>query len=411
MNDLSVPSGQRSAEARAVMERVKAILPELAERYPEWDKSFTCPVEDMQKLKKTGVLGASVPLEYGGLGMSNADTVEITRLLATANPSIAQMYLVHATIGAGVVVDFASEALRPRIFREVVAKQAFIANASGEKKSRTVYEFEATVTPVPERGGYVINGTKFFCTGSAASDYLIVFGMLGDKMACGLMPTHAPGIKHHNDWKSMGQRGTSSGSITFENAFFPEDMLMPNITWTNLPPYNIFGPLCQACFSAVYVGAARGAYDAAVRYVQTKTRVLTGSGVNRAVEDPYILRLMGDLAADVAAAEAILARVSRRLDELAGKKDVLGEEALWRLRGEVSNAVSELKVFSTRAALRVGQDILQACGARAGLVEEDMDRYWRDIRMLTLHDPMDYKARAIGEFYLQNKMPPPGFRS
>jgi alkylation response protein AidB-like acyl-CoA dehydrogenase len=93
------------------------------------------------------------------------------------------------------------------------------------------------------------------------------------------------------------------------------------------------------------------------------------------------------------------------------KKDVLPEADLWRLRGKVSNTVSEVKVFATRSGLKVAQDIFQACGARAGMAEEDLDRFWRDIRQLTLHDPVDYKLRAVGEFYLQEKMPVPGFRS
>lgn len=401
----------RSTEVQGVMNRVQMLLPELARNYPEWDKKFGCPVADMKKVGQTGVLAALVPVEYGGLGMSSVDVVEVTRMLATANPSIAQMYLVHATIGSGLVMDFANEAQRRTIFHEIVANQAFIANASAERKARTAYEYETTISPAPGRNGYVINGTKFFCTGSEASEFLIVIAMLDGKMSMGFLPTHAEGVTHHHDWKPMGQRGTSSGTITFENAFFPEDMLMRDVNWTNQPPHNVFGPLSQAGFSAVYVGAARGAFEAAVAYIQTKTRPLTGTGVARAVEDPYILHLMGELAAEVAAAEAILARAAHGLDDLVSQKDLLADESLWRMRGRVSNAVSELKIVATKAALRVTQDILQACGARAGMFEEDMDRFWRDVRQLTLHDPMDYKSRSIGEFYLQDKMPPPGFRS
>jgi alkylation response protein AidB-like acyl-CoA dehydrogenase len=66
------------------------------------------------------------------------------------------------------------------------------------------------------------------------------------------------------------------------------------------------------------------------------------------------------------------------------------------------------KLVSTEVVLRDCQNIFQICGARSALAAKDFDRFWRNVRTLAFHDPKDYKAELIGEYFLQGKYPPMG---
>lgn len=146
--------------------------------------------------------------------------------------------------------------------------------------------------------------------------------------------------------------------------------------------------------------------------MKTKTRPLPwpGSGVTTAVEDHYILQEVGKMSAHLLAAESLVDKAAETVDRIMGLRGKVDGEELMRRRAEASVTVSHAKVVATEVALRVCQDIFQVCGARAAMAEEDLDRFWRDVRTLTLHDPVTYQARAIGEYLLQGKLPVPGFR-
>ncbi len=394
-----------------MLDRIRILSAEFAVTYPVRDRSNKYPTEEMNTLKRSGILAAAVPKEYGGLGMTAEELIKSVMILAEGNPSIAQMFLVHCVIGAQFVTGFATEAQRKHLFSQIVKNHAFIANAASEKDSKDAYAYETTLTRASDKSGVLINGKKFFCTGSQAADIVLVLGIMEGGFAAAFVAPKSEGLYMHDDWDVMGQRGTSSGSIEFRNVYVGLDMVIPKVGINELEPSNLFGPLTQGCFTAIYAGAAKGALKHSLRYVKTKTRPLAGSSVSRAVEDPYILLEVGKMSAYVSAAESLLLKAARLIDETLEMRGAVKDVEMARLRAEASVAVSEAKVFATEAGLRVCQDVFQVCGARAALAEEDLDRYWRDVRTLTLHDPVGYKAKQVGEFLLQEKYPDVSLRS
>lgn len=394
-----------------MLRTARELAARFAETYAVRDLNCEYPSDEMEMLKKSGILAAPVPTAYGGLEMSAEQLIRAIMILAEGNPSIAQMFLVHCVIGAQFVEEFGTEHQKREIFRAIVEEHAFIGNASSEKNAKHQYAFETTLTAAADGRGHVLNGRKFFTTGSKAADWFLVLAMMDGAFAAGFVRPNAPGLVMLDDWKPMGQRGTASGSIEFTNVRVAPDMVIPTINIVGLKPDNAFGPLTQGGFTAVYVGAAKGALRTAVAYIKSKTRPLTGSGVKRAVEDPYILEQVGKLSAQTSACESFLLSASKTIDEIARIRANASAEELAQVRARASVAISEAKVFCSEAALRVCQDLFQACGARSALAEEDLDRYWRDVRTLSLHDPMSYKSKQIGEFLLQDKYPEVSLRS
>lgn len=90
----------------------------------------------------------------------------------------------------------------------------------------------------------------------------------------------------------------------------------------------------------------------------------------------------------------------------AGREGVTAE-----LRGEIALAIATAKVASSRASLDVSSRIFDVMGARATTARNRFDRFWRNARTHTLHDPLDYKLRELGNWTLSGRVPTPSFYS
>ncbi|MGJ3248697.1 MAG: acyl-CoA dehydrogenase family protein [Elainellaceae cyanobacterium] len=83
-----------------------------------------------------------------------------------------------------------------------------------------------------------------------------------------------------------------------------------------------------------------------------------------------------------------------------------GEALTFQERGEVSIAVSIAKAFAIKVGLTITNHVFDVMGARATSAHYNFDRYWRDLRTFSLHDPVDYKLRDIGNWVLNHELPP-----
>lgn len=162
-------------------------------------------------------------------------------------------------------------------------------------------------------------------------------------------------------------------------------------------------------FSNFYLGIAIGALEFAAKYTTTSTRAWPYGGDNkeRATDEFYILERYGNFFAHLRAVEALADKAGDRLSELyerhsGDRLKVTAEE-----RGEVAEWVASVKVVTTDVGLRVTSGIFEVTGARATSLKVGLDRFWRDIRTHTLHDPVAYKNRELGRYVLLHEYPEP----
>ena len=386
-----------------IFHTIQALSEEFAKTYPIRDAYREFPHDEVNQMRESGLMDLSVPEEYGGKGLPFEILADCVMILSTGNPSVAQIFLTHW--GAlQTLPEVATKAQLQHVFRAVVDHGAYFGQAIAEKNSKDVLTLETTFTPTSGFDGVSINGTKFFTTGSQAADLFWVLGQFADTYAFAIVPKDAEGLTLHDDWDAMGQRGTASGSITFKNVYVPRDMVQP-LSIEDRNETCLDGPVFQTLFSAIYVGIAKAALKAAIDYVQTKTRPWYESGVERATHDPYILHTVGGMQARLSAAAGLVRRAAQAVDSAMVVRQQGSREEIVQFRAAVSVMVAEAKLVSTETALQVCQDVFQVCGARSALASENLDRFWRDVRTLTLHDPKDYKAKLIGEYLLQGKYP------
>jgi len=160
-------------------------------------------------------------------------------------------------------------------------------------------------------------------------------------------------------------------------------------------------PAIQAVFGNLYLGIAQGALNTAREYTLGTSRPWLLSDSTRAAADPYVLANYGRLVASVRAVRALADEVGTAL---AGA-DAAGDGLSWAERGELAELIAALKVVSTDVALHVTSTIFEVTGARATSNAVGLDRFWRNVRTHTLHDPVAYKQREVGDHFLNGTHP------
>ena len=115
----------------------------------------------------------------------------------------------------------------------------------------------------------------------------------------------------------------------------------------------------------------------------------------------------GDFWLALEGARALMERAAIAFDDAWRRGTSLTENE----RGRVAIAVAAAKVATARASLDVTSRMFEVTGARATTAALRLDRYWRNLRVHTLHDPVDYKVRELGDWALNERMPVPTFYS
>jgi alkylation response protein AidB-like acyl-CoA dehydrogenase len=358
------------------------------------DRAAGLPHLEVQHLKSSGLLPLVIPAEYGGLGATWTEAMPVVRELPKGEGAIGQLYCNQLILSIAPILAGTVEQAR-YYCRATAANNWFWANAFNTRDNR--------LKIAPAGDAFRVNGTKSFGTGVAVAD-MSFFAAIQDGVDYPItfaLPKDRSGITYNDDWDTMGQRRTASGSFTFDDVWVAPDEILG-------PPPNPTGAFATFNFAInqlaktnVYLGIAEGALMAAREYTTTMTRPWITAGVDRASQDPYILRHYGELWTQLQAAITLSDSAAQKV-QVAWEK---GDELTHQERGEVAIAVYSAKAMTTQVGLGIVNRMFEVMGARATSNQYGFDRYWRDLRTFTLHDPLDYKLHDIGNWFLNQELP------
>ncbi|MFH9246281.1 acyl-CoA dehydrogenase family protein [Streptomyces lydicus] len=393
----SVPEGPDGWIGRAT--EVAAVL---ATDAVARDRAGATPYAEVQLLKDSGLVTLLGPTAHGGAGQDWPTAYRVIREVAAADGSIGQL------LGYHYLWNWAARLVGTREQWEQVEAEA----------ARRRWFFGGAVNPrdkdvvVRDEGGtLVFSGRKSFSTGSRVSDVTVLEGVLEgtDQHVFAIVPSGSDGLTFHDDWDNIGQRLTESGSVTLDEVRVPWASAAGYVDKEFRPRvYNTLNvPTIQLVFAHFYLGIAAGALETAAVYTRTKARSWLHGGHERAVDEPYVLDTYGDLTAKLWAAEALADRVSAEGQRLHEDPDAVTEQD----RGEFEVRVAAVKARATDVALEVTNRIFEVTGARSTAAAEGLDRFWRNVRTHTLHDPVAYKRREVGRFHLTGDLPEPTWYS
>ncbi|HEX4478856.1 MAG TPA: acyl-CoA dehydrogenase family protein [Polyangiaceae bacterium] len=391
----------REASVKNVEAVVQEVVEDLRKTAVARDRAGGVPKRERDLLRKSGLLTLLIPREHGGLGASWADTLGVVRRVAEVDGSMAHVFGFQHLLLATIRLFGPAEQYVP-LFRSTVEHEWFWGNALNPLDVRAVLE--------PRGADFVMRGSKSFCSGAGDSDMLVVSAMKDDgakRLVIAAIPTRRDGIAVLGDWSNMGQRQTDSGSVDFNDVHIGNDEILsaPGPLGT---PFAALRPLiAQLIFANVHLGIAQGAFEEARQFARTKGKPWFLSGVEKVSEDPYLLHHFGELFVELEATRLVTDRAAAELDLAWARAESLTASE----RGAVAVAVATAKVKSTKTGLDTVQRIFEVMGARATTSSEGFDRFWRNLRALTLHDPVDYKLRELGAWVFNDQIPTPTFYS
>ena len=370
-----------------------------AETAAERDKQGGNPKTERDLIRQSGLLSLSIPKEFGGQGENWKTIFKTIQTIAQVDSSLAHVYGFHHLLIATVQL-FAQKKQYAPWFQQTAEQHLFWGNTLNPLDKRT------TATQVSEEE-FIFHGDKSFCSGSMDSDILLCSGFNdAGKLLIGVIPTAREGVSFLGDWNNMGQRQTDSGTSHFEQVKIHENELLLNPGPLSTPYSSLRPLIAQLIFVHLFLGVAEGAFEVARETVQQQ-KAWSKSLVENAVNDPFTQKHFAEFYVQL---EGVRLLANIAVETLQKAWDI-GESLDAEQRGEVSIAIATAKIAATNTSLYITQNIFQVMGARATTAKLNLDRFWRNVRTQTLHDPIDYKYQEVGEWVLTGKVPDPSFYS
>ncbi|CAB3799989.1 SfnB family sulfur acquisition oxidoreductase [Pararobbsia alpina] len=395
---------ERFPSAASVVRRIKsdddarsaahAFAQSIAAGAAERDRVRARPHAEIERFSQSGLWAITVPREYGGIDVSTGTLVDVVRTVSAADPSIGQVpqnhfYLLEVLRATG------NEAQKRFYFHRVLNGDRF-GNALSEIGTRSVAEFKTRLDDA--EGGLVLNGKKFYSSGALFAHWIPVGANHGeDDQVFVIVPSDARGVSVIDDWSSFGQRGTGSGTTVLDNVRVEPDAVLPYKAAFTKP--TLTGPVGQLIHAAVDAGIAHAALQDTLEFARRQTRPWIDSTAERAVDDPLTLIQVGEIQIRISAADALLERAARTIDEARDAPDASSVAG-------ASVAVAEARALTTEAAILATNKLFELAGTQSTLEQHNLDRHWRNARAHTLHDPVRWKYFAVGNYLLNGTAPP-----
>lgn len=375
--------GEEKARETHLLEKLKAFTEEVMDP-AAIDKNAMIPDSVMRGLGELGVLGMSVPKEYGGLGFGQSSYCKAVELIARRCGSTAIFVNAHQSIGLKGILLFGTDAQKKKYIPPLASGGQIAAfsltepnagsDASGVE-TRAVYD--------PEKKVWHINGFKQWSTNASIASVLTVMAQTAvdtpegkrDKVTAFIVTPDMPGFNIIAPaLDKVGIRGTRTTNMEFVDL--------------EVPAENILGPLgggLRVCltaldfgrttFGAMCTGAAKFMLEHAVEYSKTRYQFKRPIATFDLVKQK-----IAEMAALTYAMESATYLTAGLID--AGEEDLMLESAM-------------LKVFASDALWKIIYETMQIYGGKSFFTDQPFERMMRDARLNMIGEGSNEVMRAF----------------
>ena len=373
---------------RRFVELVERHAVDFAARADEHDRKGVFPFENIEDLKLSGAMAATVPVEYGGLGVESVHDLAV---------GINRLGLGDGSTAIGVTMHL----FRPwRMTRRLKALreggdaartkplEEDLKLIGGGKKVIAALLSEAgtdLASPMVEAkktdGGWLISGAKIFATMSEAADTFEITcrvwdGDAGYSRAIAIVPGNSPGIESMADWDALGMRGSGSHTIVFSDCFVPESALTVVSPWGEWNEGILVSTgVINLSLMAVFLGIAESARDIAVEIAGTRRQGPDDAPLSHS---PSIRQTIAEIEIELAVSRAVLGRSACFADEFLGRH-ADGDMPLKELK-DLAKDIQCSKWTITRKAIDIVDKAMTVSGGSGYLASNALSRLYRDVR-------------------------------
>ena len=350
---------------------------EIAPNVAGWDEAGEFPLATIKKLGKMGLLGILFPPEYEGAGMGYVDYILALEELSAADGSIGLTIAAHNSLGSNHIFLAGNEAQRrnyiPRLATgEWLAAWALTEPGSGSDAGG------ARTTAVRKGDKYVLNGSKTFITNGHYADAIVVIAVTDkDKGTHGLsaflVEKNTPGFRAGKKENKLGLRASDTAELIFDNCEIPAENPIGQDGEGFIDAMRVLDG-GRISIAALSLGIARGALDAALKYV--KERRQFGKAI---AEFQGIQWKLADMATELDAARLLTQRAGVLKD--AGRK--------------VTRESSMAKLFASEVAVKICNEAVQLFGGYGFIKDYPVEKFYRDVKLCTIGEGTSEIQRMV----------------
>ena len=341
------------------------------------DEEEKFPTELVKQMGELGLMGINVPKKYGGSGLDMVAYATAVMGLARADASVAITMAAHTSLGTLPILLHSSDEQKKTYLPKLASGE--VIGAFGLTEPEAGSDAGSTKTMAVKQGDdYVVNGGKIFITNAGKAGLLSFTSQIeheGKLLGIGafVIPTATEGLEIGPKEKKMGWRASDTRQLFFHNMKIPASAMLGE-------PTDGFRTFLKTLTSgrisvgALAVGTAQGAYERALQY--STEREAFGRPINNFQSVSFKL---ADMATDIEASKLLIYHAAWMKDQ---NKDIVKEAAM-------------AKLFASETAMRVATDAIQIHGGYGYVKEYDVERYFRDAKILEIGEGTSEIQRLI----------------
>jgi alkylation response protein AidB-like acyl-CoA dehydrogenase len=350
---------------------------EIAPHVAAWDEASEFPLTTVKMLGKMGLLGMIFPSEYGGAGLGYVDYVLAIEEISAVDGSLGLTVAAHNSLGTNHIFLSGNVAQKrkyiPRLASgEWLAAWALTEPGSGSDASN------ARTTAAKKGDRYILNGNKTFITNGRYADLAVVIAVTDKSrgthgLSAFVVEKGTKGVWPGRTENKLGLRASDTSELIFEDCELPEENLLGTEGEGFIDAMRVLDG-GRISIAALALGIARGALDAALKYV--KERRQFGKAI---AEFQGIQWKLADMATELDAARLLTQRAAVLKD--AGRK--------------VTRESSMAKLFASEAAVRICDEAVQLFGGYGFIKDYPVEKFYRDVKLCTIGEGTSEIQRMV----------------
>lgn len=385
-----------TANYEKVAAKYRPIFEKIAEGTLAREQQRSLPYEQINWLKQAGFGALRVPVKFGGDGVSLPQLFQLLIELAKADSNIVQALRGHFAfvedrLNAHKVAD------QTLWFKRFVQGD-LVGNAWTEIGQVKIGD---VITRVKQKNNQLlVNGKKYYSTGTIFADWVDLFAYdeTTDQHVIAAISRHASGVQVLDDWDGFGQKTTGSGTLSLTDVAIERDHILP---FEQRFKYQT--AFYQVIHLATLSGIAQSAVATFIHEVQKRDRIFSHGNADLVRNDPQILQVIGKASAQAYASETITLRTAEAL-----QKAYLSHFGESEIKNIQANNDAELEsaqgqVVISALVLELTSQLFNALGASASTTSKQLDRFWRNARVVSSHNPLVYKEKVIGDWEVNHE--------
>ncbi len=350
---------------------------EIAPNVMRWDEASEFPQEVVRQLGQMGLMGVTVPVEYGGSGLAYVDYALAVEELSAVDGSIGIIVASHNSLCTNHIFVAGSEQQKRKYVPRLASGEWLGAWGLTEPGSGSDAS-SARMTAVRNGDRWVLNGNKTFITNGHYADISVVIAVTdkskGTKgLSAFVVEKGTPGFRPGKKENKLGLRASDTSELIFEDCELPAENLLGKEGEGFIDSMQVLDG-GRISIAALALGMARGAFEAALRYTQQRRQF------GKAISDfQGIQWKLADMATQLDAARLLTLRAAVMKD--AGQKTTLESSMAKLMAGEV--------------AVRICDEAVQLHGGYGFIKDYPVEKFYRDVKLCTIGEGTSEIQRII----------------